>query len=653
MPIQTRAFSYWSAGDENKTIITDGESFERMVRHLQSGPTLTVDYETSGLAWYAHARSIGVAFATWERDTGKVWNYYVPYRHQTGEPQLDFNVVAPAIKGLLGDESTLKICQNIKFEDHFTRKEGWELRGPRFDTMIAAHIYDENQPLKLEAQAERILGRQDARYWEKELQKQVLRLARAHKIGIKKYKHLHGYEHVPINLCGTYACVDVDHTTNLFFYYERWGIQSRYPRIWPTEMELTAALCDMEQAGLPVDIEYLETLRDSLGGVMAGLEDQIKSVLGADMFKLGSDPELRHFLQKKLRLPLVKRTKGNVHSVDREVLESFKGHHPVLKMLLDWRDAQKLHSTYTTSILTRLDEHGIVHPDFQQVGTNTGRLSCKEPNFQNQPTDDDDRAMVFSGKKVEDGGIDPWSIRRAFVTRKEGSIIIPRLFFDYSQIELRTIAYYSADERMTQVYLEGGDIHKTVSEEVDRPRRVAKVINFGLSYGLTEMGLARQAKLTPEEAKATLARFFARFPGILRLRERLWHSMELDPYTSFTNLFGRTRRVPLIRSPEDWERGRAQRQAIGSLIQGTAAELTKESIVRIRRFFQEEKLPAKLVNTVHDEVQIDCPPDCLVKVTQGVKQRMEDYPEFLPIPIIVDGDYTTKSWADKRPLPKN
>jgi DNA polymerase-1 len=279
--------------------------------------------------------------------------------------------------------------------------------------------------------------------------------------------------------------------------------------------------------------------------------------------------------------------------------------------------------------------------------------NCREPNFQNQPTDDDDRALAHSGKKVEDGGIDPWSIRRAFTVRQDGGRAIPRLFFDYSQIELRAIAYYSADPRMVQTYLEGGDIHDTVSKEVDRPRRIAKVINFGLSYGLTETGLARQAKLSSEEAKATMQRFFGRFPGIQKLRTRLYAAMRADPQASFTNVFGRTRRLPAINSEEAWEAGRAERQAIGSLIQGTAAELTKESIVRLAQFFEAEKLPAKLVNTVHDEVQIDCPVECFVEVVRGVWKRMEDFPEFSPIPIVVDGEYTLKSWADKLPLPRN
>lgn len=955
MPVQTSAFSYWPAGDANKTIVTDGAAFEKMLRHLHSGPALTVDYETSGTAWHAHSRSCGVALATWDRDDGRIWNWYVPYRHQTGEKQLTPSIVLPALKGLLEDETRMKIAQNIKFEDHFSRVEGIQIRGPRYDTMIAGHLFDENIPLKLETRAERHLGRTDARYWEHQMAKEVLRLARANKMGIKAYKYQYGYAQTSINLCGTYACFDTQHETELYHFYERNGVSSNYPRIFPTEMALTEALCDMEVNGLPVDIEYLENLRDSLGGVKAGIHDQIQALLGHDMFNLGSDDELRFFMSQKMRLPLWKKTRGNKYSVDREVLEMFKDRSPVLKMMLDWRDADKLENTYTTSILKRIDVNGIVHPDFQQVGTNTSRLACRDPNFQNQPKDDDDRAKAYSGKKLEDGGIDPWSIRRAFTVRKDGTRIIPRVFLDYSQIELRTLAFYSADPTMLQVYLTGGDIHTQVSKEVGCDRRIAKVINFGLclvgssrvltkqsgyvrldkvepwhllwdgvdwvnhdglvcrgeqevmtydgleatpdhkvyaedgrclplscmeqlglriavgessgspqryntlsdgegwspreayrcgscvqcllceeadhsgsdsegvgwlllpvgdeafkiqrptgsnswstlrldettvragysrlietlqrswdqglvqveralhslgfgevaafgvqgvgfgsdrqrrallptqyptclsvgefesssekrgeslqsgtsvvrressfeqeripsvprvpeaaherisrtkkakvydvlnagprrrftvegkivsnSYCMTEVGMARQAGMSIEKARAFMDNFFARFPGIPRLRERLWTQVRMNPESKFTNLFGRTRTVPLINSSQQWEQGRAERQVIGSLIQGTASELTKESIVRVSKFFKEENLPAMLVNTVHDEIQIDCPAGCLTDVVRGVRRLMEDYPEFLPIPIIVDGEYTTKSWADKQPLP--
>ena len=962
MPIQTSALSYWPAGDANKQIVTDGAAFERMLHQLRSSPVITMDYETSGLDWHANSQSCGIALATVDRSDSKVWNWYVPYRHQTGEKQLDLNIIAPGIKGLLEDPTIMKVAHNIKFEDHFSRKEGWRILGPRYDTMIAGHLYDENMPLKLETRAEKVLGRTDARRWELAMKQEVLRLARTQKMGIRKYKEKYGYAQTPINLCGTYACFDTDHETELYLFYERWGVRSRYERIWSTEMDLTEVLCDMEEHGLPVDVEYLELLRTSLGGVKAGIVDQIQHVLGPDMFNLGSDYELRTFLLSKLRLPLFKKTKGKQLSVDREVLEFFGSKSPVLKLILKWRDADKLENTYTTSILKRMDKNGVVHPNFQQCGTNcmpagelvltdrgylpveqvqvgdqvithkgrarkvlqtidngvqpvwkvtlanglclnttgnhgyrvgnawvaaknlevgmpvtvhshpevwktidgwakygvsswgrvlnhetsrllklrvkdscghlsvtlskdgsrrkdgnkkdflvhrlvlahfsirdhrsngvrhlsgygwenvlqnlkwgtplensrdaclhgsvsrrdgdkaklseeivqlirrtpyirgnkrlgvlgsderlanqfgvcrqlvckvrlgkvwaqkevegkrskffqskvvsverlrdsvptfgltvaedashvtggivthnTGRLSCKDPNFQNQPTDDDDRAKEYSGKSLEDGGIDPWSIRRAFIVRRSPSgKPLPRLIFDYSQVELRGIAYYSGDETMHDVYRVGGDIHAAVSREIGCPRRTAKTINFGLSYCLTAMGLSRQTGLTVDEAEAFMTRFEARFPGIPKLRERLWRSVRMDPNASFTNIFGRTRRIPLINSMEDWERGRAERQAIGSLIQGTASELTKESLVRVSKFLKEEKLPAFLVNTVHDELQIDSAVDCMVTVAKGVKRLMENYPEFSPIPIIADGSYTVTSWAEKHALP--
>jgi DNA polymerase I len=651
LPIQTSPISYWPAGDANKKIVVDGEAFEAMLRHLRSGPVLTVDYETSGLAWYAHARSCGVALATCDPRSGQIWNYYVPYRHETAEPQLDFAVVSPAIGELLADERLIKVCHNIKFEDHFSRKEGWRLGGPRYDTMLAGHLYDENMALGLEARAEHVLGHRDSRYWDHQMQREVLRLARAHRMGIGEYKTRFGYSQTPINLCGTYACYDTQYTTELYLTYERWGVSRRYPRLWSTEMELAECLCDMEEEGLPLDIEYLENLRDSLGGVKAGLEDQIRSVLGSDMFALGSDDELRHYLTKTMHLPLWKKTRKGQLSVDKEALDEFQDRAPVLRLLLEWREADKLENTYTTSLLEKVDHAGVIHPDFQQVGTNTGRLSCRMPNFQNQPTDNDRRAKAHSGKKVKDGGVDPWSIRRAFVVRRDGARVIPRLFFDYSQIELRTMAFYSRDVTMTNVYLTGGDIHDEVSKEVGCDRRTAKAINFGLNYCLTSVGLSRQAGLTPEEAESFMDRFFKRFPGVPRLREELWAQMRADPQCSFTNLFGRTRRIPMLQSPQSWEQGRAERQAIGSLIQGTAAELTKESIVRVSKFLKENKLPAKLVNTVHDEIQLDCEPECLAVVVLGVKRLMEAYPEFQPIPVVVDGEYTMKSWADKQALP--
>ena len=450
-------------------------------------------------------------------------------------------------------------------------------------------------------------------------------------------------------MCGTYGCFDVEFTTKLQWLYERGGLSQAYPRIWHTEMLLTEVLCDMEEAGLLIDVDYLEALRDSLKGVKHTLQVDIEATLGSEI-NLGSDDEIRTVL-RALRCNLIKKTKKGQFSVDREVLESFAHHHPVLAKVLEWRDAEKLYSTYTASILDRLDKDNVLHPDFQQAGTDTGRLSCCEPNFQNQPTDNNARAIKWTGQSLEDGGVDPWSIRRAYVVRPEGV----RVFFDYSQIELRVMAFYSKDPIMVDAYLRGEDIHSRTSMEVfgtteKAKRRDAKILNFGLSYGMTEKGFAYQTKKPLEEAAEYMTRFFERYHGIKTFREGFWGYVR-QHQCRFQNIFGRPRYLPGIISMDKWTRLRAERQAIATLIQGTAAEVTKESLVRVWQAFKTEGLEAQIVSTVHDEIQVDCQRYELMSVCRIMKGAMEAFPEFDPIPVIVNGDYTTTSWADKKALP--
>jgi DNA polymerase-1 len=439
----------------------------------------------------------------------------------------------------------------------------------------------------------------------------------------------------------------------LYWLYEYYGISGLYPRVWETEMGLTRVLCDMEEAGLAIDVDYLETLRDSLTGVSRALELQISDLLPRrGEPNLGSDDWLRDLLQRDLGFRLTKTTKKHQLSVDREVLESFEKSHPIIPLIMEWRDAEKLINTYTTSILSRLDSNSILHANFQQVMANTGRMACREPNFQNQPSDDDKRARRWTGKSLEDGGIDPWSIRRAYKNRGKGWV---RLFFDYSQIELRVLAFYSRDPSMVDAYLNGEDIHARTSLEVfgtkeKAKRRFAKIINFGLSYGMSEIGFSRQAKIPLPEAEAYLKKFFQRYQGITEFK-RQFYSQVRSQGCAFQNLFGRPRRLPDMNSPNSYNQGRAERQAIATLIQGTAAELMKEALVSIYCLFKEAGYGSRLVNVVHDEVQADVPVEELASVSRDMKMCMEAFPEFSPIPIIADGEWTDLSWADKRRLP--
>ena len=603
------------------------------------------------MAWYKHATISGIGLASWD-DQGRIWNAYIPVRHRTAGVQLSMDVVGPVVKKLLADPDKLKVGHNIKFEDHFSRKEGWQILGPRYDTMVGARLYNDNEKfLKLEKRAEIDLGIKDAMYWNNELNVEIGKLARANQMGIEEYKAKYGYSEVDPHLCGIYCCTDTSHTAQLHDCYEKWGVSRHFARIWKTEMRLTSVLCDMEQAGMLVDVEYLKGVRTQVQQAKETLEKRIVEAMGGYKFNIGSDDELRGVLWHTLGLRWNKQTKGEQLAVDGEVLENFADSNLVCKLILEWREADKIDTTYTTSILEKLDDKNFVHGDLKQVGTSTGRASSEKPNLQNFASDSDDRAIVHSGKKLKEGGIDPWSIRRAFIVRGDAWC---RVISDYQQIELKVLAYYSKDPIMCEAFIRGEDIHDRTAAEVGKllgrecPRRIAKIVAFGLSYGMSEKGLARQAKIPEEEAASFLQAFFQRYKGISAFRNELCAKARRDN-CQWQNLFGRVRRIPELQAPEFWKARRAERQMIGSAIQGTAAELTKESLVRLADYFEAEKLPALLVTTIHDEIQIDCPKECLPQVVKATKRLMEDFPEFAPIPILVDIQVTDKSWADKQP----
>jgi len=625
--------------EPNKWVVTTPEAFEGMLARVQQAPAVALDFETSGLDWWRRARACGLALAVWDDQVGGPICWYVPFRHATGEAQLSFDRIEPALRQIWERQDQLKVLHNLKFDEHMGLREGWHLEGPRYDTMIAARFFDENRPAKLKNRAATDLGFTEAHVWEYRQNEILAELASRAGFGkTDEYLSLYGYSQVPVQICGTYACFDVDFTLRLWAKYETWGCSSKFKRLWPTEMALTRVLCDMEEVGMPVDLAYMDWLKATVISEKARLQDEIGRDLLAQnckAFDLGSDTELKRYLQQDLGLVLFHMTKKRQLSVDREALEHWSEHSPVIPKILEWRENDKVDSTYTTSMLRFVDDRGVLHPSFQQAGTNTGRLSCREPNFQNIPAD--------GGKEK--------SVRRLFITRP-GMI---RLFEDYSQIELRVLAHFTKDPKLVQAYLNNEDIHTLTSMEVfgtadKEKRRDAKIINFGLSYGMTYKGFAKNAKIPESEAKAYLERFFERFAGIPTFRSRFWADCRAHD-NSFTNPWGRSRRVRNLTAQEGWKRGRAERQAIGSLIQGTAAELTRESLVRIWNWIREEKVEAWVVNTVHDEIQVDVAPHEVDRTAKAMKRLMEDFDDFSPIPVLVDGEYADQHWGDKKPLP--
>jgi DNA polymerase-1 len=641
LALQSFQTEYWPDSLPGKQVIRTVEAAQELERILTGQPKVVFDLETSGLTWFRSAEAVGAAFAAWLDGQLRCW--YIPFRHQVRGAQIPEEIAVSMIGRILRSVG-LVIGHNIKFDEHFSRREGWGI-GDRYDTMIAGALYNENCPLELETRAERHLGLENTRHWKQSVHAEIAGLAKASRMNKTPYLDRYGYSEVPINLLGLYACHDVWFTGALYDFFEKRNVSSTYSRIWPTEMELTRILCDMECHGLLVDVDYIKDLRSRLLDVQAGYSVRLRQFLGNE-FRPGADADVRALLYDRYKLDVVRLTPKGDPSVESEVLQYYSNRIPILQVLRAWREAEKLATTYTDSILKRIDADGICHPDFQQVGTITGRMSCRAPNFQNQPVDNKKRAKV-------NGGLDPWSIRRAFIVPNS----LVRLFFDYSQVELRMLAFYTRDPIMVDVYLRDGDIHERTQMEVasvlrtEVLRRRAKIINFGLSYCLTPQGLARQSGMSEPDARAFYAAFESRYSGIGQFRSWFWNDIRSRQGQWFANLWGRRRRVPRIVSHNKRDRRRAERQAIGTLIQGQAAELTKESLVRVDRLIRERNFPAKLCNVVHDDIQIDCDPKILTELVPQVKAEMERYPEFDPIPIKVDGDYSTTSWSQKLPLP--
>ncbi len=647
---QLSAFGYGVPKDPLKQLVTTGEQFEAMIRQLEGKPVRIFDHETTGTAWYKHSVSCGLGLGCFN-DRGQVQAWYVPYRHNTGDVQLDIERISPAIQQQFADPYVTWVAHNFKFDEHFNRKEGWFINGKRYCTQMGARLWNENEKLALKNRAQSDLGRPYPDEWEKKVEAEIARLAKERGLGKVAYKYDHGYSEVQTDLLGYYGCFDIDFTGGLYGLYEGWGLSTNFPHIWTTEMQMLEVLCDMEEWGLPVDVLYLEQLREVLLARMQVLENMAKQHLGHHMFDLGNDDQLRDFLFQKLRLPWSKKTKsGDKLSVDQEVLGWFSDRHPVMPIIKEYRDAKKIVTTWTGSILEKLDANHILHCSLKSDGTNTGRLSSGEPNMQNFIIDDDDRAEANEG-------VDPWSIRRAFVMRPE----MPRLYYDYSQIELRMIAWYTGDPIMMQTYIEGGDIHERTMHEIGAvlggepiKRRPAKVINFGISYCMSAVGLSRNAKITEAEAHKFMNAFFSRYFQVVKYREWFWHQARLQG-CQFTSIYGRPRRLPDLALSKDqretrWRRKRAERQAFGSLIQGTAADLMKVSMVRLHQWIKAESLPLRLCGNVHDEVWIDGPKQLVPEVDPTVRAIMQDAKQFAPIPIVVDGQISEVNWCEKEAL---
>ena len=413
---------------------------------------------------------------------------------------------------------------------------------------------------------------------------------------------------------------------------ERAGLKELFDHV---ELPLARVLAKVQAAGVAVDVPYLQEMSESLGDKMATLEAAIYEHAG-EPFNLGSPPQLRVVLYEKLGLSPGKKTSKGALSTDATVLEKLRDQHPIVEALLEYRELSKLKSTYLDALPPLVDPRtGRVHTTYVQTSAATGRLSSTNPNLQNIPVRGD------LGRQI----------RRAFVPGSDGELL---LVADYSQIELRVLAHLSGDENLAEAFASDTDIHTATAakiarlpeEQVDAEwRRRAKMVNYGLAYGMSAYGLAQRLGTAPDEAQEFIDAYFAGFPKVREFLDRQVGQATVEGFTA--TILGRRRYLPELQSPNPRMRDMGRRMALNAPIQGTAADLMKLAMIKVDAAADASGLPVRMVMTVHDELVFEVARDAVDKASALVRREMEDvYPLRVPLRVEIG---TGANWAEAAP----
>jgi DNA polymerase-1 len=594
--------------------ILEAAELAALREQLESAGVIAIDTETTSQD-PMRARLVGLSFAT-EADRA----VYIPCGHRyLGAPrQLDRSFVLDQLRPLLEDPGVRKIGQNIKYDWVVLARHGVKLQGVAFDTMLASYLLDPSKRAhNLDQIALDYLDHQTTRFEEL----------------VGKRKGAATFAEVPLDQAVPYACEDADVT---LLAYERLARRLEEVGLMPlmetVEMPLVPVLLRMEMRGVAVDTDRLHELSKSLEHQLETLEAGIFAMAG-ERFNINSSQQLGFVLFEKFRLPAQKKTKKKTgYSTDVDVLTALAGLHELPALILKHRTLAKLKSTYADALIDLVHpETGRIHTSYHQTVTATGRLSSSDPNLQNIPI------------RTEEGR----EIRRAFVPRSGWRL----LSADYSQIELRILAHCSEDETLIRAFREDEDIHTRTASEVfqvesDRVtadlRRQAKAINFGIIYGMSAFGLARQLEISQKMAQTYIDSYFNRYPGVKCFLE---HAVEEARQARRTNtLLGRIRLLPDITHSNSVIRQAAERTAINTPIQGSAADLIKVAMIRIDAVLAREGFQTAMLLTVHDELVFELPPEEANAVGRRIQDIMEGVWQ-LKVPLKVNvaiGD----NWAE-------
>ena len=585
--------------------VMDMDALLKLISQLENSGLFALDTETTSIN-PMQAKLVGLSFATRANQA-----FYIPCTHNyLGAPeQLDLQAVLEQLKPVLENPEIKKVGQNIKYDWMVLVRHGIDLQGVAFDTMLASYLMDPSKRAhNLDQIALDFLDHKTITY------EQVA----------GKGKNAPTFSQVSVDKAIPYACEDADITLMakdvLMSGLKELDLEELMDTV---EMPLVPVLIRMEMQGAGIDVDRLQELSKSFGQELDALEGSIHGLAG-EAFNIKSSQQLGRILFEKLQLPVQKKTKKKTgYSTDVSVLTTLAEHHELPALILKHRTLAKLKSTYADALVELVNpETGRIHTSYNQTVAVTGRLSSSDPNLQNIPI------RTKEGRKI----------RQAFIPRKDWYLVSA----DYSQIELRILAHCSEDDILIQAFREDEDIHTRTACEVFQIepqsmtvelRRQAKAINFGIIYGMSAFGLSRQLDISNKMAKTYIDHYFSRYRGVKRFMDQTIADARQTRRTS--TLLGRIRILPDIDSKNVIVRQAAERTAINTPIQGSAADLIKVAMIKVDDALRKKKLVSAMLLTVHDELVFEVPPDELEVVTRLVRDIMEGVWE-LRVPLKVN-----------------
>ncbi len=584
-------------------LIDTKTKFNKLCAELKKQTIFAVDTETTALN-PVRADLVGLSFS-WERHRG----YYVPVKVPLGQKRLDIDSVRQRIAPILANEKVRKIGQNIKYDIIVLANAGMPLGGVYFDTMVASYcLAADRRSHSLDSMAKDFLNYQP--------------IPLSSLIG--KGKNQLTFDMVDTAVAAEYAAEDADVTLLLYEYLlEQLENEPTIKRLFnQVEMPLVSVLAQMELAGVSLDVRLLKNMSHTISEALQDLTDRIHDLAGT-VFNIDSPKQLAEILFDRLGMTSIRSGK-TMRSTDADVLEQLRGDHEIIDLILQYRQLVKLKNTYVDKlgqlINPRTDR---VHASFNQTITATGRLSSSNPNLQNIPV------RTELGRKI----------RSAFIPQKKTDCILSA---DYSQIELRLLAHFSKDKALKAAFEADQDIHRFVASQIygispqdvtSEMRSNCKAVNFGIIYGQGPFGLSRSIGITQKEAKKFIDDYFARYSSVQKFRNQAIKQAKSTGYAE--TILGRRRNITNLAGKNFNKRSQAERLAINTIIQGSAADLIKVAMINIQRKINNEKLPIKMILQIHDELVFELPAKDAKKHAKWIADEMTNAIK-VDVPLKVD-----------------